>query len=317
MTDEHRMDFAFTATDLHVETHYEPMFSGATSFCRRAYARNLEGVDVAVMGVPFDTAVTNRPGTRLGPRAIRAASTNLSWARAWPSSIDPFEKLAVADWGDIRFDHGTPQGVPGQIQAAISAVLAETKAVLLLGGDHFTTYPSLKAHAEKHGAPISLIQFDAHTDTWEGDDGDIDHGTMFYHAAREGIIDPATSAQVGIRTTNDDTMGFNIRDAIWCHTHTPDEIAAEIKRIVGDRPAYITFDIDGLDPSCAPGTGTPVVGGLFTWQALAILRGLKGINLIGMDVVEVSPPYDHAEITALAGATIALELLCLYANAPK
>lgn len=314
MTDKHRMDFAFTADDLQTETHREHMFSGATSFCRRAYARTLEGVDVAVMGVPFDTSVTNRPGTRFGPRAIRSASTNLGWARAWPSSIDPFEVMAVADWGDIRLDLAQPQGVPAQIQAAISAVLSETKAVLLLGGDHFTTYPSLKAHAEKHGAPISLIQFDAHTDTWEGDDDDIDHGTMFYHAAREGIIDPATSAQVGIRTTNDDTMGFNIRDAIWCHSHTPDEIAAEIKRIVGDRPAYITFDIDGLDPSCAPGTGTPVVGGLFTWQALAILRALKGINLIGMDVVEVSPPYDHAEITALAGATIALELLCLYAN---
>ncbi len=314
MTDQHRTDFAFTADDLYAETHREHMFSGATSFCRRAYARTLEGVDVAVMGVPFDTSVTNRPGTRFGPRAIRAASTNLGWARAWPSSTDPFEELAVADWGDIRLDLGHPQVVPGQIQAAISAVLAETKAVLLLGGDHFTTYPSLKAHAEKHGAPISLIQFDAHTDTWEGDDGDIDHGTMFYHAAHEGIIDPATSVQVGIRTTNDNTMGFNIRDAIWCHTHTPDEIAAEIKRIVGDRPAYITFDIDGLDPSCAPGTGTPVVGGLFTWQALAILRALKGISLIGMDVVEVSPPYDHAEITALAGATIALELLCLYVH---
>ena len=313
---KNQVDEAFTNPDLK-GLSYENTFGGAPSFLRRRYTKDLAGVDLAVTGIPFDQAVTNRPGTRFGPRAIRAASTNLGWARAWPSSIDPFEAMAVADWGDIRLDLAHPAGVPNQIQAAISAVLAETQGVLLLGGDHFTTYPSLKAHAGKHGAPISLIQFDAHTDTWEGDEGDIDHGTMFYHAAREGIIDPATSVQVGIRTTNDETMGFNIRDAIWCHQRSPDEIAAEIRRIVGDRPAYVTFDIDGLDPSCAPGTGTPVVGGLFTWQALAILRALKGINLIGMDVVEVSPPYDHAEITALAGATIALELLCLYASRPK
>ncbi|MGB0507294.1 MAG: agmatinase [Pikeienuella sp.] len=310
-----RKDYAFTASDNHAVTHDEQMYSGATSFCRRRYARDLAGVDVAVMGVPFDTSVTNRPGTRFGPRAVRAASTNLAWSRAWPSSFDPFERLNVVDWGDVNIDAGYPLDMPDHIQNAVSSVISEAGAALIIGGDHFTTYPSLKAHAEKHGAPISLIQFDAHTDTWEDPERRrIDHGTMFYHAAREGTIDPETSVQVGIRTTNDNTMGFNIRDAIWCHQHSPAEIAAEIKRIVGDRPAYLTFDIDGLDPSCAPGTGTPVVGGLFTWQALAILRDLQGINLIGMDMVEVSPAYDHAEITALAGATIALELLCLYAS---
>ncbi|MEM7545014.1 MAG: agmatinase [Pseudomonadota bacterium] len=316
MADKFRSDYAFTADGFHAETHDEYMYCGALSFCRRKYARDLAGVDVAVMGVPFDTAVTNRPGTRFGPRAIRAASANLAWSRAWPSTFDPFERLAVADWGDISFQHSVPGGVPGTIQAAISSVLGETKAVLLLGGDHFTTYPSLKAHAEKHGAPLSLIQFDAHTDTWKDDEGCIDHGTMFYHAINEGIIDPATSVQVGIRTTNDDPMGMNILDAIWCHQHSPAEIAAEIRRIVGGRAVYMTFDIDGLDPSCAPGTGTPVIGGLFTWQAMAILRALQGINLVGMDVVEVSPAYDHSEITALAGATVALEMLCLYATRP-
>ena len=315
MTDKYRKDFAILADDLSAETHTEHMFAGALSFCRRAYRRDLAGVDVAVMGVPFDTSVTNRPGTRFGPRAIRAASSNLAWSRAWPSSFDPFERLAVADWGDVHLTLGQPAGVPGEIEAAVAHVIGQAGAALILGGDHFTTYPSLKAHAAKHGAPLSLIQFDAHTDTWKGD-GDIDHGTMFYHAAREGIIDPATSAQVGIRTTNDDPMGFTIIDAIACHQARPDEIAARIKAIVGDRPVYLTFDIDGLDPSCAPGTGTPVVGGLFTWQALAILRGLAGINLVGMDVVEVSPAYDHAEITALAAATVALQLLCLHAQKP-
>ncbi len=312
MTD-YRRDYAFTAASLNATTHDEAMFSGALSFCRRAYRRDLKGVDVAVVGVPFDTSVTNRPGTRFGPRAIRAASTNLAWARAWPSSFDPFEKLNVADWGDIAFDHGHPETVPAQIEAALAAIHAEAGAVLMLGGDHFLTYPSLKALVAKRGGPLALVQFDAHTDTWKDDGKRIDHGTMFYHAVQEGLIDPARSVQVGIRTTNDDPLGIAILDAIRCHREGPEAIAAEIRRIVGDAPAYVTFDIDGLDPSCAPGTGTPVVGGLLTWQALAILRGLQGMNVVGMDVVEVSPAYDVAEITALAGATVALEMLCLHA----
>lgn len=312
MTDQFRADYAFTADGFHQDAAREHMFSGALSFCRRRYAADLAGADVAVMGVPFDTSVTNRPGCRFGPRAVRAASTNLAWARAWPSSFDPFERLAVVDWGDIRLDLAHPGKVPAQIEAAVAHVIGRTRAALILGGDHFTTYPSLKAHAAKHGGPLSLIQFDAHTDTWEGE-GDIDHGTMFHHAAREGLIDPARSAQIGIRTTNDDTMGFNVIDAIQCHRRRPEDVAAEVKDIVGDAPVYLTFDIDALDPSCAPGTGTPVVGGLFTWQALAMLRALAGINLVGMDVVEVSPAYDHGEITALAGATVALEMLCMYA----
>lgn len=311
----HRKDYAFAAAGPKQTTHDEAMYSGALSFCRRAYARELKGFDVAVMGVPFDTSVTNRPGSRFGPRAIRAASTNLAWARAWPSPFDPFERLKVADWGDVAFDPGRLDLAPAIVEAAVSAVIAEAGGALLLGGDHFTTYPSLKAHAAKHGAPLSLIQFDAHTDTWDDDGLRVDHGTMFRRAAEEGLIDPARSAQIGVRTTNDDPMGFNILDALQCHARRPDEVAAEIRRVVGDRPVYLTFDIDALDPSAAPGTGTPVVGGLFTWQALAIIRALKGINLIGMDVVEVAPAYDQAEITALAGATVALEMLCLYASA--
>lgn len=309
----HRRDYAFTAGDAKAVTHDEYMYAGALSFCRRRYAGDPSGADVAVIGVPFDTAVTNRPGCRFGPRAIRAASTNLAWARAWPSPFDPFERLSVVDWGDVHFEHGRPEAVPAQIQAAISSVISRGPAALILGGDHFISYPSLKAHAEKHGAPLALVQFDAHSDTWP-DDGRIDHGTMFYHAVREGLIDPDRSIQVGIRTTNDEPMGIETFDAIRVHEEGWRAAAAAIRARVGDAPVYLTFDIDALDPSQAPGTGTPVCGGLFMHQATAILRALHGINLAGMDVVEVSPAYDHAEITALAGATVALSMLCLYAE---
>ncbi len=308
-----RKDYAFTARGLKDNTHDEMFYSGALSFCRRKYVYDLDGVDVAVMGVPFDTSVTNRPGSRFGPRAVRAASTNLAWARAWPSSFDPFERLAVGDWGDIHIDPGHPEQTPAHIEAAVAHVLGQVDKVLLIGGDHFTTYPSLKAHVEKHG-PLGLIQFDAHTDTWKDDGTRIDHGTMFYHAVEEGLIDPARSIQLGIRTTNDDPLGIEVRDAITVHETSTAETVAAIRKRVGDGPCYLTFDIDALDPSCAPGTGTPVVGGLTTHQALAILRGLHGLDIVGGDVVEVSPAYDVGEITALAGATIALELLCLYAS---
>jgi agmatinase len=308
-----RRDYGFTADDPHVATHDEHMYAGALSFCRRRYARDLAGVDVAVMGVPFDTAVSNRPGTRFGPRGIRAASTNLAWARAWPSPFDPFERLSVADWGDIWLNFAHPEQVPDAIEEAIHGVIAAGTKVLLLGGDHFTTYPSLRAHARVHG-PLGLVHFDAHTDTWPGDGTDINHGTMFWHAVHEGLIDPARSIQVGIRTTNDDPMGILIRDAAEVHETPLAATVAAIRERIGAAPCYLTFDIDCLDPSAAPGTGTPVVGGLSTHQATAILRGLAGLDIRGADVVEVSPPYDVAEITALAGATVALQILCLYAG---
>ena len=187
--------------------------------------------------------------------------------------------------------------------------------MLALGGDHFVTYPLLKACAAKHGS-LSLIHFDAHSDTWEDEDGRIDHGTMFWHAARDGTVDPSRSIQLGMRTHNDSDHGFNVHDADWLHDHSAEEVAARIREVVGDNPCYLTFDIDALDPSYAPGTGTPVVGGLSTVQALRILRGLAGINLVAMDLVEVAPAYDVAEITALAGATLALNMLCIFAERP-
>ncbi|MCZ4282789.1 agmatinase [Kiloniella laminariae] len=305
-------DNAFTANSLY-GTDVEPMYSGATSFMRRKYTRDLTEADVAISGIPYDCAVTGRSGTRLGPQAVRRASSNLSWAPHFPSGLDVFEVLAVADFGDLVMDPGEPMRVPEAIEEHARRILATDTAMLTLGGDHFITYPILKAHAEKHGQ-LALIQIDAHSDTWEEDQQRIDHGTMFYHAAKQGIIDPSASAQVGIRTHNDKTHGFNILHAPWVHENGPEAVVAEIRRIVGDRKAYLTFDIDCLDPAFAPGTGTPVTGGLTPHQALTILRGLEGLDIVGADVVEVSPSYDISDITALAGATMAFEMLYLMAR---
>ena len=305
-------DFAITRENLYGTTA-EPTYGGITSFMRRKYTRDLEGVDVAVMGVPFDTATTNRPGARLGPRAIRNASTVMAWEKPYGTKFDPFDKLAVADIGDCLFDHGKPETVPAAIEDYASTIIGQGPALLTLGGDHFISYPLLKAHARKHGAPLSLLHFDAHSDTWADENDRIDHGTMFYWAAKQGIIDPSTSVQVGLRTENPDTLGFNIIDAPRVHDIGIGAVVSTIRDRLGDRPVYLTFDIDCLDPSYAPGTGTPVCGGLTSHQALAILRGLEGIDVIGMDVVEVAPAYDVGEITALAAAHIAMEMLYLYA----
>jgi agmatinase len=307
-------DLAFTRRDAR-GTVPEPSYGGALSFMRRRYSRDLAGADVAVMGVPYDLAVSGRSGARLGPRAVRAASAHIAWSAPWPWSVDPFERLAVVDTGDVFFDPGYPAAIPAAIADAARAVLASDTALLSLGGDHFITYPLLQAHAERHG-PLALIQIDAHSDSWEDEPGRIDHGTMVWHAVREGLIDPAHSAQIGIRTHNPDPLGLNVIDARAVHRDGPAAVADQIREIVGDRPCYLSFDIDALDPSVAPGTGTPVIGGLTTFQAQEILRGLEGVALEGMDVVEVAPAYDVSEITALAAATLACDLLCLHAAAP-
>ncbi len=292
----------------------EPTYGGVLSFARRKYTKDLEGVDVAVCGVPFDTATTNRPGARMGPRAIRAASSIMAWERPYGMDFDPFEKLAVVDYGDLYFDFGVPASVPQQIEDAAYELIDQDVTLLCLGGDHFVSYPLLKAHAKKYGQPLSLLHFDAHSDTWSEDTKRINHGTMFYHAAKDGLVDPAKSVQIGIRTTNDDPRGFNVLDAPWVHSNSIEAVVATARDYLGDAPVYLTFDIDCLDPAFAPGTGTPVCGGLSTHQALAILRGLTGINVIGMDLVEVAPAYDSAEITALAGAYLAMEMLYLRAT---
>ena len=310
--DKNESDHAVTRESLYGTTP-EPTYAGVTSFMRRKYTKDLSGVDVAVTGVPLDTATTNRPGSRFGPRAIRNASTIMAWERPYGMEFDPFDKLAVADVGDCYFDFGRPENVPDQIESHALAIINAGPALLTLGGDHFVTYPLLKAHAKKHGAPLSLLHFDAHSDTWSDENDRIDHGTMFYWAAKYGIVEPATSVQVGLRTTNHDTMGFNVIDADEVHNSGVNAVVDKIREHLGDRPVYVTFDIDCLDPSYAPGTGTPVCGGLTSHQALSLLRELKGINVIGMDVVEVAPAYDVGEITALAATHVAMEMLYLYA----
>ena len=302
-----QIDLAFTRTSPY-GTLPEPTYSGVLSLFRRQYTKDLSNADVAAFGVPYDLAVSNRSGTRFGPRGIRAASTGMAWAQPYGWAFDPFDRLAVVDCGDLLFDPGRPDGVPDEITAQVASMLENDVVTLAMGGDHFVTYPILKAHAAKHG-PISLIHFDAHSDTWRDEEGRIDHGTMFYHAAQQGIIVPERSVQVGLRTHNAETHGFNILDAPWVHDHSADEVAARIKEAVGDNLCYLTFDIDCLDPAFAPGTGTPVPGGLTMHQAQSILHKLCGIKLCGMDLVEVAPVYDSAEITALAGAAIMQSML--------
>jgi len=291
----------------------EPTYSGALSFLRRRYTKDLAGVDVAVVGVPFDLATTNRPGARLGPRAVRAASASLAWCRPYAWDFDPLERLHVVDYGDVYFDSGHQASAPEAIRAQFARFAAAGVVPLALGGDHFISFPILQALAPVHG-PLSLIHFDAHSDTWRDDGTRIDHGTMFYQAARQGLVDPARSVQVGMRTYNDETHGYQVLDARWLHRNGAAGAVDVIRERVGGSPCYVTFDIDFLDPACAPGTGTPVVGGFTTHTALELIRGLAGLRIVGMDVVEVSPAYDHAELTALAAASIAHELLAAHAS---
>ena len=293
---------------------YEPeaTYGGVLSFMRRRYTRELEGVDVAVTGIPLDLATTFRPGARLGPAAVRAATVQLN-EKIHPWGFGPCDHLSIVDYGDCALEHHRPATIVPSIVAHARAVIERGTTLLSLGGDHFITWPLLRAHAATHG-PLSLIHFDAHCDTWADDAPDsLNHGTMFYKAVREGLIDPKRSVQVGIRTWNDDFMGLTVLGADWVHGHGTKATAERVLDIVGRAPAYLTFDIDCLDPAFAPGTGTPVPGGLSSAQALDVLRRLVPANLVGMDVVEVAPAYDHADITAIAAAHIAAEMLCVLA----
>jgi agmatinase len=292
---------------------FENAFAGAPSFLRRRYGKDLSGVDIAITGIPFDQAVTNRPGARLGPRAIREASALMTYdpPYGW-DGFSPLEALAMVDYGDMAFDYASPADVPARIEAHVAGILAAGAAAITLGGDHSVTLPILRAHAARHG-PLALVQVDAHTDTWPDDNpARIDHGTFCYTAVREGLIDVERSTHVGIRTVVEDNLGIEIVDAQAVGARGAGAVGAALREKVGDRPVYLSFDIDGLDPAFAPGTGTPVWGGLSSREAAALLRGLAGINLVGGDVVEVSPPYDHAAITAVAAAHVAMDLICLW-----
>ena len=289
----------------------ENTYAGVISFMRRQYTKNLEGVDVVVSGIPLDIATTFRSGARMGPAAVRAASVQMN-ELIHPWGFGPCDRLSVIDYGDCWLDSHNPHTIFSSIYEHAKTILESNAKMLTLGGDHYITYPLLKAHAEKFGAPLSIIHFDAHCDTWADDEpNSLNHGSMFYKAIKDGLIDPATSVQIGIRTWNEDFMGVNVLGADWVHEHGVAAVAQKVHEIVGKHNVYLTFDIDCLDPAFAPGTGTPVAGGLSSAQALAILRKFVGLNIIGMDVVEVAPAYDHSEITALAAAQIAVEMLCV------
>ena len=305
-----QVDQAFTRESL-TGLSFENTFGGAMSLLRRRYCKDLTGVDVAVTGIPFDQAVTNRPGTRLGPRAIREASALQAFDPPYGWPFDVLSDLAIVDYGDLAFDYADIAAFPDAVTAHIRGILQAGVAPVVLGGDHYISFPVLRAYAEKYG-PMSLVQFDAHTDTWPDDDmGRVDHGTMFYKAVKTGLVDPARSVQVGIRTTNADTLGVHIIDAREVHEAGPVAAAHKVRAIVGEHPVYLSFDIDALDPAYAPGTGTPVWGGLTSPQAAVMLRELGGINIRGGDVVEVSPPFDTTGATAIAGAHVASEIICL------
>lgn len=291
----------------------EAPFFGANTFMRRPYSRELANADIAILGVPFDLAVCNRPGTRFGPRAIRQASRDIaSWKRQYPWGFDPFEFVKVFDYGDVVYRYGDAAEMVEQTRACVADILRQGSQTLSLGGDHFVSLPILREVVKVHGA-VSLVHFDAHTDT-ERNDNPFDHGCMFYRAVEEGLVDPARSVQVGIRTDYDkDKDRFTVIDAATVHRTGIDATIETIKRTVGNHKAYLTFDIDALDPAFAPGTGTPVPGGLTSNQVLEIFRGIWSIDFIGMDMVEVAPDYDHSEITALVAAQLGLEYICMQA----
>ena len=292
------------------------MYANVFSYLGFPLTRDLDNpdIDAVVMGVPYDLATSGRAGTRSGPMGIRQASSNLRWEeKRWPWDFSVQDRLNVVDYGDVQFYFGDSEDMLEKVEAAAAEIVAKGKMLVSFGGDHFVTLPLLRAHAKTHGK-LALIHFDAHTDTYSEDEK-YSHGSMFYHAPREGLIDPARSVQVGIRTEYTvATHEFEVIDANKANNQSVEETISQIRARVGDGPVYLTFDIDCLDPAFAPGTGTPVVGGLSTNRVLQILKGIADLDIVGFDLVEVSPAYDHADVTALAGASIALQFLYMRAS---
>jgi agmatinase len=275
------------------------------------------GAAFCVAGIPLDIGTTNRAGTRDGPRAIRAAARMLTDGRHPETGADP-TALDLSDLGEFEIALGD---IPGSL-ARIEAQAAGLDHLVAFGGEHGITLPLLRALAKRLGGPVGLVQFDAHLDTSEDNFGQrFAHGSVFWHAITEGLVDPRRMIQIGIRAPAWPEMfawtraqGVTILSAREVHESTPAAVAARVLDVVGRGPAYLSFDIDCLDPAFAPGTGTPEVGGLATWQAQGILRRLGGLDFRGADVVEVAPAHDVAEITALAAATLAWDYLCLHAG---
>jgi guanidinopropionase len=298
-----------------------PRFTEIPTFMRCPLSENPDEVDIALIGVPYDGGVTNRPGARHGPREIRNSSS-LMRPIHHVTRFNPFEACRVADMGDVRFSAMfDPASVVQEIESFYSAITGSGVVPLSAGGDHSITYPILKVLGRNQ--PVGLIHIDAHTDTWGPHQGcKFHHGAPFRLAVEDGVLDPLRTVQIGIRGTQALTDGWDFSEqsgmrVIFMEEFTRmgvDAVIAEARRVVGDGPTYISFDVDGLDPVYAPGTGTPEIGGITTIEAQALLRGLNGLNLVGGDVVEVSPPFDPTGNTALVAATLMFEILCLLAE---
>jgi agmatinase len=300
--------------------HLQP-FSGIPTFMRRPASREMEGVDVAIVGIPFDSGTSYRSGTRFGPRKIREASLTM-WGYNTELHCAPAEELNVVDYGDVDVIPVDIEATMQAIAAEVGAVLAQGVTVVALGGDHSVTLPLLRAHAA-HFGPLAVVHFDSHPDTWDREYSDhrYSHGTPFRRAIEEGLIDTTAYVQVGIRGPVASAQDLDDARCLGAHVLTiyqafemgvPAVIRA-MRETVGERPVYVSLDIDVADPSYAPGTGTPEVGGFTSYQMLQLVRGLSGLNLVGFDLVEVSPPYDHGEITAILAANLVFEFLSLLA----
>ena len=298
-------------------------FAGPGTFMRLPAATSAQGLDVAVLGIPMDHGTSWRSGTRFGPQHVRAQSAMIR-----PYNIQtgaaPFDALQVADIGDVAINTFNLAASIGIIRDHLAGVFATGAIPVSIGGDHTVTLPILRAAAERHG-PLALVHVDAHADVNDEMFGEREtHGTVFRRAYEEGILIPGKVWQVGLRGTGytaDDfnearDWGFNMITApeIWQQSLTP--LAARIRDSIGDTKTYLTYDIDSLDPSFAPGTGTPEIGGLTTPQAMQLLRGLRGLNIIGADMVEVSPPYDTTGNTALVAANLLFEILSVLPGVP-
>jgi len=292
-----------------------PRFAGPASFARLPRLDEVPKADVVVAGVPFDSGVSYRPGARFGPTYVREASRLL---RPYNPALDvsPFEIAQVADAGDIAVNPFNIGEAIETIEGAALELTADGTRLVTIGGDHTIALPLLRAAANRHG-PVALVHFDAHLDTWDTYFGaEYTHGTPFRRAVEEGILDTSALSHVGTRgplygkkdLTDDEKMGFGIVTSADIYRRGADEVADQLRQRIGDRPLYISIDIDCLDPAHAPGTGTPEAGGMTSRELLEILRGLASCNLVSADVVEVAPAYDHAEITAVAASHTAYEL---------
>ena len=301
-----------------------PRYTGIRTFARLPHVRDPEDVDIAVVGIPFDTATSFRPGARFGPEAIRAGSILL---RPWHPSleVDVFAAQSAVDWGDIDVTPGNAAKTMDQIADGLAELLREDVTPVVLGGDHSIALGELRAHAAAAGEPVALVLIDAHADTWEDYYGErIFHGTPFKRAVEEGVLDPRRSVLAGMRgplyaaadLELPREMGFDVVPGDELRDLAPAEFGARVRARLGDGPAVLGFDIDALDPAFAPGTGTPEVAGLLPREAFAFLRSLAGIRFRGFDVVEVSPPYDGpGQGTAMLAANLAYEFLALNALA--